>query len=1028
MRILIALIALLAAGCSSTAAPVSAGQPGPAAPQTAAPSAALGALVFASGGNLVRTDRLGQNPVQLTSTFQDSDPYFHPHGLNLVFCRRPLAGGKQDVFTISPDGSNAVDLTRNFPHDAFAPIYSPDGSFIAFSARVSPQDADLYVMNADGSNLRLLTSGAEVDIRPAISPDGRSVVFERETTPGKSRLCKVSLEEGQVQDLTSGLFDDSHPSYVPPDNTLVFTRDGTIMLMSDTGQPDRLSLLTPATQAGFLRPSFGKDVMFFQAASGLTAREKKRNGGGDIFRMELDGSPTIQLTQGAQAQGLAVGPAAPAGPPPDQVTVEVVNDSGLDDSQVFLLLETPDPLHKDGVPDQSVQGPPTLLTSSGAAGSSATAEALSGLTPTGQSLRSPYTGKLLPIYSFKVNNLTSGRFLFSYNKPVSITKGAAPTASEKYRYDKLELTYEGGKGVGGGNLTAIDFFGIPAQVEVSHWGQDVTDPLQTKGYYASTPTLLKEISKLGSMKPAVQDVSGNTGTIDPANPDASAFPPNAGPTSFARLLSPGGLSASNKGLTVPYPGFDAYLSSLVGQTFNLNGGQYGGYRYKATVASDGAGGYVINCSGTTTDASQFDPRLPQNADVTVKLPKNGTSASGDPIGMDFFIYATVANKDSYSVAGFPFVDDAPPGTLKAQDKVNLANASPYGALLGDLQASLNFGYPGGKFGFKDGSGVVDLDSLYNSTVLPYPYPFGGARAVNDGYYNAYAGIFYYLSDAYGHPYSDRLAAASPLYSLRKGDTVRITLLNDNRLDTPLVSVTDQTSDSLALSWPAIAGATGYEVSAFPAVQAPTLSNSDPVTCKLTGLQPGTPYLIEVSAVAGERESGVLPVQGVTGGARIPLNQEGIKFQVGFGAPDFLNSPEAGGLKRLEYRVNGTLVDAYPPPPGQPLKTAFINGALGPNLFGVEVKDPTTGEMVYQGNYVVTAVKADESHFDLDTRDPDPNPTGSCSGNTFLQYNLTPLTAQPNPPYPNVNPPYVMVIGTPFNPKPFYRFFEVVAPR
>src|SRR5581483_3927638 len=126
----------------------------------------------------------------------------------------------------------------------------------------------------------------------------------------------------------------------------------------------------------------------------------------------------------------------------------------------------------------------------------------------------------------------------------------------------------------------------------------------------------------------------------------------------------------------------------------------------------------------------------------------------------------------------------------------------------DVHAALNFGFLDSTYGKPDSN----ITSLHHDVVLPYPY--GGARRLNDGFYNPYAAIFYYRSDAYGHPFSDWLGAASPLFKFTRGDRVRITILPDDRLDAPLVTVSGTAADSISLSFHLSPGQT---VTRFPLV-------------------------------------------------------------------------------------------------------------------------------------------------------------------------------------------------------------------
>jgi len=704
----------------------------------------------------------------------------------------------------------------------------------------------------------------------------------------------------------------------------------------------------------------------------------------------------VQASQTTRVLAVAAGP-------PNHVTVELINDTDNKhgDEKMFVLFDTPKPTGSaEGI---------ELLTDSGDATANATAAALSTLWPKDKpnqpTFTSPYTGKQRPIYSFTLNDVDSGRLTFSYEVPTSITNGNAPTAASNLRYDKLEITYLNDQMSGGGNLTAIDFFSIPLQVEVLHWGDDTPDPLQTKSFYASTPTMLTTLQRLspGSMGPAFRNTSNGEYHF-----------PAEGPTNlsdFARVLSPSTIAAATtNGSSAPYPSFGGttgYLDSLVDNTYTLNGAQYGGYRYTATFARDGHGGYVVHCTGTTTVVPVVPlapiTHVPANADVTLHLPKDK---------LDFFIYATAANKASYSVAGFPFVD-SPAGT--AQEKVNAANASPYGAMIGDIQAALNFGYLGGRFDSSVMNPIKqqDIDAYYTSVLLPYAYPYGGARVTNDGFYNPYAGLFYYLSDAYGHPYSDRLAAASPLYSLRAGDTVRITILNDFRLDTPLVKVTDAHKTTLDLTWPTIPNATGYTLHVSPSPseangpfsQQAGATQSQPIK----GLKPDTAYLISVTANGSSNSkpitSATLPFQGVTQADPASLPEI---VESGPDKPSFkLSLNLTPNFSAMSYVVNGDTS-----PFGNDVS---MTGVIGMNLLNLSILDEKQA-VVYRGTYFVNLEKATAGNFNV-------------AAPFTLEYNLTPLTqAGPHgtPPYP-LGPNLPLTIGTPFNPKPYYRYFDVKFP-
>ena len=188
-----------------------------------------------------------------------------------------------------------------------------------------------------------------------------------------------SVASPLINDLTTGNNSDLTPSYCPPSNTVVFTRDGDLLQMADTRTPGQLNSLFPAgVDTSFTRNSVEHDSIFFIY-------------NGDLFEMNREGTDRTLLARGLGAQSLAVAPAGQTGPAPNQVTVQVVNDSGLADSDVFVMLDTPE---MDG---QQVTGPPNLITNSGNTTVSGTAVPLSTMTKTGQFQHSNDTGNSFPL-------------------------------------------------------------------------------------------------------------------------------------------------------------------------------------------------------------------------------------------------------------------------------------------------------------------------------------------------------------------------------------------------------------------------------------------------------------------------------------------------------------------------------------------------------------------------------------------------------------------------------------------------------
>jgi Tol biopolymer transport system component len=108
-------------------------------------------------------------------------------------------GGDPDIWTMSPNGRNQVNLTASSEAADFLASWRADGKKIAFmSDRETPTnptvpdiggpDFEIFVMNADGSNQKQITFNALDDEAPAWSPDGKSIVFQRDFDPVRGQV------------------------------------------------------------------------------------------------------------------------------------------------------------------------------------------------------------------------------------------------------------------------------------------------------------------------------------------------------------------------------------------------------------------------------------------------------------------------------------------------------------------------------------------------------------------------------------------------------------------------------------------------------------------------------------------------------------------------------------------------------------------------------------------------------------------------------------------------------------------------
>ncbi|MDG5816091.1 hypothetical protein QA601_13440 [Chitinispirillales bacterium ANBcel5] len=108
---------------------------------------------------IMDADGANQERVTFEGRYNDA-PAWSPRGDKIAYVSMGL-GGRFDIWTVSPDGSDHFQVTKDMRGSNEYPTWAPDGSLIAFTSIVGDR-SDLYVIRPDGSNLRRVTTSGDV--------------------------------------------------------------------------------------------------------------------------------------------------------------------------------------------------------------------------------------------------------------------------------------------------------------------------------------------------------------------------------------------------------------------------------------------------------------------------------------------------------------------------------------------------------------------------------------------------------------------------------------------------------------------------------------------------------------------------------------------------------------------------------------------------------------------------------------------------------------------------------------------------
>jgi Tol biopolymer transport system component len=263
-----------------------------------------GRIAFASdrgdstGYNVFTMGFTGDNVRRLTSdSIGGSSPAWSPDGKKIAFVG--YRGSRSDIYVMDVDGSDERLLTDEAEIEGAAqydadPAFSPDGRTIVFSRGWGPTAYDLYEINVDGSDFAPLFLSERVSANPTWSPDGERIAFN----DGAHGIRTVRPDAGGLAALGPG----HEPDWSPDGDRLAFALDEGLgeseIYKMDADGSDAKQLTRPEQR---LDRYIGAGGPAFSPGGGKIAFHDGRDGDGEIFMINADGTREIKLTRNRAA-------------------------------------------------------------------------------------------------------------------------------------------------------------------------------------------------------------------------------------------------------------------------------------------------------------------------------------------------------------------------------------------------------------------------------------------------------------------------------------------------------------------------------------------------------------------------------------------------------------------------------------------------------------------------------------------------------------------------------------------------------
>lgn len=241
--------------------------------------------------------------VQLTRTpeVSESAPVWSPDGRQLAFLLKPQTSPSNEIAIFNTMSRKVTPLTKNTPKDLsnFNPIWSPDGKFIAYTQENAKGDnSNVFLFNiAEGSSACLtLHEGSKKYSASSFSPDGNQLLITSDAANGFSNIALLDIPTRKIEWLTNEKWELNAGDFSPNGKSLTWTAntDGVVNVYLYTVATKQAERLPFAEGVNYLA---GSNTAFSKDGQRLLYTHEGPEAPNDLFAYNFWTKQSAQLTR-----------------------------------------------------------------------------------------------------------------------------------------------------------------------------------------------------------------------------------------------------------------------------------------------------------------------------------------------------------------------------------------------------------------------------------------------------------------------------------------------------------------------------------------------------------------------------------------------------------------------------------------------------------------------------------------------------------------------------------------------------------